>query len=31
MGIPESFEAGSLSNKRLDKIINDIVEFEIKL
>lgn len=31
LGISESFEAGSLSNKRLDKIINDIVEFEGKL
>ena len=31
LGISERFEAGSLSNKRLDKIINDIVEFEGKL
>jgi len=31
LGISESFVAGSLSNQRLDKIINDIVEFESKL
>ena len=31
LGISESFGAGSLSNQRLDKIINDIVEFESKL
>jgi len=31
LGISERFKAGSLSNKRLDKIINDIVEFEGEL
>jgi len=29
--VSDNFEAGSLSSKRLDKIINDIVEFESKL
>ena len=30
-GVSDSFKAGGLSSKRLDKIINDIVEFESRL
>lgn len=30
-GVSDTFEAGNLSSRRLDKIINDIVEFESKL